>query len=208
MFRVIGSLRATFTYFNTNLILNFPVFHNFVPMDGNNGGEKKLLNKLKEGDPQAFKAIYSEYINRVKRFLKAQNLGEHIEDVAQETFIALWRNKSRLDPDKSLANYIFAIAKNFALKEIEKKLKNELLAENLMEASNDEEEEPEKQAERLRFIISQLDKLPFRQKQILSLKYLEGFSGQEIAEKLDLSKSTVENHLNRGLSALRAFFSK
>ena len=48
-----------------------------------------------------------------------------------------------------------------------------------------------------------LEKMPERPRQVFQLRRQKGLSTEEIAQQLGLSKSTVENHMNKALSHLR-----
>lgn len=162
-----------------------------------------LINLLSHDNGVVFNTLYYRYVNRLRTFLVRLGLDRHSDDIIQETFITIWRKRHTLDASKSLEAYIFTIAKNLALKSLESDLKMAVNNFHNLDIIGFEEEGPIYTEEFYRALDACISRLPPRPKQILHLKRFKGLSTEEIAMELGLSKSTVENHMNRAMALLR-----
>jgi len=168
----------------------------------------ELLNLLKEGDMLAFDAIYERYCKRifafVVRYVKSET---DAEEIVQEVFLKIWKNKNKIDVYSSFESYIFTISYNSTISLLRKRvtekkyidyLKNLQVAENVFELT-DEVYYTELNGQ----IQSLLSELTPRQKEIFLLSREEGLTHDEIAKKLGISSNTVKNHIVTTLNFLR-----
>jgi RNA polymerase sigma-70 factor (ECF subfamily) len=170
--------------------------------------EEALVQQLIEGSEAAFEALYFQYATKLAAFVTPYaNSKEDVEEAVQETFLAVWLNRSNIDPNQSFSAYLFTIAKNFALKIIRKNIQQTLLEQNLsLLQTSKGTDQPDKTllASELENELNQLvEQLPQRARQVFLLRRMEGLTNKEIAEKLDISISTVENHINVALRHIR-----
>jgi RNA polymerase sigma-70 factor (ECF subfamily) len=79
-------------------------------------GDEELWNKLSRRDAQAFEGFYRENSPRLHRFVKVWvGSSQAADDVAQETFLQLWKLPNGFDPSRStLKAYVFGIARKRA----------------------------------------------------------------------------------------------
>ncbi len=166
--------------------------------------KNQLLIRLKEGDTSAFEDVYKLYVGKIRAFLNRMHLLEHADDVIQDTFLTLWKQKHRIDLQQSFDNYLFTIAKNYALKALKKQLQLELSeAPELTSQSVLSPDEALFYQELQNSLDASIGKLPKRAKQVFQLKRVEGLTTHQIANQLNISESTVENHMNRALAAIK-----
>ena len=82
-----------------------------------------LAKSIKEGDEAAFelffRAEYNNVVTFLNRYLRNSLLAQ---DVAQESFIALWQKREQIDAAGNIRAYIFTIARNRALNEMALKI--------------------------------------------------------------------------------------
>ncbi len=166
---------------------------------------KKNIRLLGEGDEKAFEKVYYAYIPKVRSFLIKINLTHALDDVIQDTFITLWKKRDHIDSHKSFDSYLFTIAKNHSIKALKKQMQHFLLDPSEAQGLSDEPEAISETVlyEKLDLLKNSIEKLPERPKQILMLKRYEGLSIDEISVRLGLSKSTVQNHMNKAIKTLR-----
>jgi len=75
--------------------------------------EKSLLFRLQKGDQYAFEQLYTHYKKHIiGHLLFIFNSDELTQDIAQETFIAIWENRAQANPEKSFKSYIFIFPPN------------------------------------------------------------------------------------------------
>ena len=168
----------------------------------------ELLTRLKNGDMLAFDRVYELFSHKLFSFVfKILKNEAEADDIVQEVFVKIWESRHKLVDYKSLSSYIFTIAYNHSIDLIRKRINNTKYLEHLKNSASIcvspttvtqiEFGELSKQVERL------IANLPERQKQVYLLHREDGLNYPEIAEKLGISKNTVENHMAKALKYLR-----
>lgn len=169
--------------------------------------EKLLFNKIAAGDEMAFRTIYDAYFDRLAAYAFKISKSEDVsEDVVQDVFVKLWTNRSALVNVEMHQAYIFSIARNKTIDYLRKLARETtliaLLAENIQHHTNNVEKRIESQE--LRALISEaIAQLSPQKQKVFHLSKYEDLSHDEIAEELNLSKSTIKNHLSETMQYLR-----
>lgn len=91
--------------------------------------EGKLLRALQQGKKNSIEQaieLYTPYLSTVLFNMAGTKLPiEDIEEIISDTFVALWKNAGRIDLNKgTLRGYIAAVARNFALKRLNKSVEH------------------------------------------------------------------------------------
>jgi RNA polymerase sigma factor (sigma-70 family) len=163
---------------------------------------------LYEDCESTFKTIYDSHHQKLYNyFLKKTHSAELSEELVQETFIKLWRFRAHLQTDIALDIQIFRIARTTCIDLLRKHARSRVAfvpADDLERVAErrgwvEEKEEAPEGVSRVRSVLGQLS--PMRRRIIE--QRLEGFSNQEIAVNLSISKKTVENQLNRAFSEIK-----
>jgi len=168
--------------------------------------DKEILELLPVNGDQAMKLMFKKYYTFLTRVLIRVIKNENtVEDLAQDVFLDVWRKRDTINIKTSLKAYLRRAAVNKALNYIrDRKIRWE-----------DEENHPEMisklvganqllEAEELQTLIDQsIDQLPDRCRLVFSLSRFEDMTYQEIADKLEISKKTVENQVSKALKLLR-----
>ena len=169
--------------------------------------DQDLVTRLREGDDVAFEKLYEKYAGKIFNISRKMGLrSEDAEGVVQDVFLRIWRNRSNLDSSLSFNAYIIAIVRSIVLKESRKHARfiafQHYAIQYFPGGSNETEDY---------VIFTDLDKksteaieqLPAKQKQVFMMKNFEYLSVEEISEKLNLSKRTVENQIYRATKHLK-----
>ena len=148
----------------------------------------------------AFDGIYNRYCSRLHDFvLKFLKQEEDAEEIVQEVFIKIWNSRSKIDIYASFDSFLFTIAYNATMSLLRKRISEAKSREYLryqQQIDSSDNVINEIQFQELNHKIELLiEKLTPRQKEIYVLSREEGLSHKEIAQRLDISESTVNNHL-------------
>jgi RNA polymerase sigma-70 factor (ECF subfamily) len=162
------------------------------------------LEKLTLGDHEAFRRLFMRYYPKVKCFINYFVKSEAIaEDLSQDIFEYIWMNRDMLSNLKSLNAYLFRIAKNKSINYLNHKLIEEDYTSSCINQKEYQIDE-EIYAKELELLIQlTVEKMPAQRRFIFELSRNKHLPNAEIAEKLNISKKTVENHLNLALKQIR-----
>lgn len=169
----------------------------------------KLVEEFKAGDASKFEDIYIHTNNRVYNyiFLLSDSLNEEdCFELLQETYIQANNKISTLKDCRAFNSWICTIARNKALRYLEKKKKEILLPEESQSLFENQyeldynllPEEIVESKEKQRMLLEILNLLPEEQRQVIILRYYNGLSVKEIALQLKISEGTVKSRLNYG----------
>ena len=132
------------------------------------------------------------------------------EDVAQDAFIATYRNWDKMRDEEAAVAYLRRCAVNGARsvlrhlmvvrRETEAEAGRADASGRLSAPSSDEAALNHLDGEEL---MAALATLPERQREVIVLRYYSDFSEAQIAEALDIAPGSVKTHAYRGLRALR-----
>ena len=173
----------------------------------------KLVDKVKEGDLQAFDELYSLTYNKVYllslSILKNKDMAE---DATQEIFINSLKSINQLKNPKLFLSWINKITYNYCLQEVSKLKHVELNSfENIFSKINPKL----KYSDPLEYCILKEDMEEFieligqltqKQSTILVLKYIEGLKISEIAYVLDIPEGTVKSRLSKAKKKFRKLY--
>jgi RNA polymerase sigma-70 factor, ECF subfamily len=175
--------------------------------------DQQLIEKFLEGNESAFEELVKRYLRPVYNFLyQLTNEPSALDDLTQVTFLKVWKNIKKFDPDKSFKTWIFTIAKNTAYDYFKKKktipFSNFIDAEGNNKLDNISEDEILpleilEKADAAKELESALSKISDQYRLILIMRYKDDLSLQEIAEILNLSFNTIKSQQQRALAALR-----
>jgi RNA polymerase sigma-70 factor (family 1) len=173
-------------------------------------GERELITALRNGHPSAFRQLYIGYGPRLYGFCKKFGLSpEDAREIVQETFIRIWEHRHDIRSDDPFSSYLFTIARN----QVYNSLRRAAYWEKYLRDAGVQQAAgtyalPADERELQRLIGEAILQLPDKCRQIFWKSRYEGFSNQQIADELAISKSTVENQLNKALRNIRAFLEK
>jgi len=170
--------------------------------------EKELLRRLREGDQRSFTKLYSDYSSLISaHLLYMLKTRELAQEVAQDTFIALWENRAKIDPEKSLKSYLVKIATNKTYNLFKRAAHDKALRKHMLpifEAGYNNIDSYIQAKDNKVLLTSILEKMPDKQREVYRLFKIEGYSYQEISDRLGISLSTINTHISRANQYLKA----
>ncbi len=157
----------------------------------------------------AFDAIYNKYCHKLHKFvfmfLKHE---EDAEEIVQEVFVKIWESRSKIDVYSSFESFLFTIAYNATMSLLRKRIteaKSREYLKSLQQIDTAEQVINEIQFKELdEKVQSLLQQITSRQKEIYLLSREDGLTHKEIAQKLNISESTVNNHLVTTIKFLKS----
>lgn len=174
--------------------------------------EPELLAKVARGDQRAFKLIY-DYYSKKSYFFAFKILGDEAkaEEVMQLTMLKLWQKGEELKFIVNLDSYLNVITKNTCYNvlrrsKLEQKA-NEYFGNNHSEIDDDTQLVIQLN-ETKRILQNGVDALPAYQREVYQLCHQQGLKYEEVAERLNLSRSTVQTYMKLSLRFLRDYLSK
>lgn len=177
-----------------------------------------LLEGTLAGDEDAFAELVGRYRNQITSYIyRMVNDYDTAVDLAQETFIRVYRAAARYQTTHAFSTYIYRIATNVAISELRKRKRRRLVSLTGLLTSPDGEELMDFQpvdekplqdialidAEKRAVIKRAISTLPERYRAPLVLRDVEGKSYDEIAAILQTSEGTVKSRINRARNFLR-----
>ncbi len=170
--------------------------------------DEQLVAGVKAGKSNAFNALFLRWYPQVYKFINSLIKDDVLsEDLSQQVFMKVWLYRERLDPSKSLKNYLFVMSRNAALDVFQ--AKRHLLRVDIPapadKADNKRTEHLAEYAETQSRILRAVQDMPQQRALIFRMSRFEQMPSDEIADKLGISVRTVERHLYLALQDLRKF---
>ena len=125
------------------------------------------------------------------------------EDAVQELFLKLWSGRDALDGIRNPKGYGLRVLRNLCLDRIRRSRKMET-PEALPEPEwPGRQDEAVDQKERLAKVLAAVKSLPDRQREVLTLRTLDGLSYEEIAERTGMNQLTLRVLLSQARRKLK-----
>jgi RNA polymerase sigma-70 factor (ECF subfamily) len=176
-----------------------------------------LMLRVKRGDRAAFAGLVEKYqqplFNFIFRTLRDET---ETEDVAQNTFLQVWKSRARYERTAKFSTWLFTIARNLCLNEIRRRSRHP--ADSLEETHPEHDDQPTRQYEDKKVFLptetalhgelaqkieEALADLPENQRTAILLCRQDELSYEEIAEVLDCSLSATKSLIHRGRETLK-----
>mgnify|MGYP001027394800 CR=1 FL=1 len=169
-----------------------------------------LITLVQSGDVKAFETIYARYASELFGYAR-KNIAEkeECEEILQDIFESLWKNRGRLGHVLVLRSYLWQAVRNRIAKYIQRKgitqkrLEHFRLFETVHAVMPEEDVSQREKEQRL---LSLLKELPDRCRQAMELRLLENLSNKQIAERMNINLKAVEKHFTRAFEYLRTHY--
>lgn len=172
-----------------------------------------LINRCLDGDMDAFGKLYDLTINDVKKsVLFLLESTQDVEDVIHDIYLEVYKSLHNYDHSRTFSSWLTGVAirqiqsyrrRNWKILRLFKKVSTLSLSSNEPDFSKIVVEQLDHQQ-----TMEQIQKLPFKFRSVLILKYVHGCSQDEIAEILELPIGTVKSRLHHALQKARAMVNR
>jgi RNA polymerase sigma-70 factor, ECF subfamily len=172
----------------------------------------EVVRDAQAGKISAFNTLFQYYNARICTYL-ARMVGNDEEgrDLAQETFIKVWRALPGMHDEFHFDTWLYRIATNTAIDHLRhRKSRWPLCKDSEMDGSSEYMSivGPEEQVEQSEQIKLALVELSPQYRACLLLQYVVGFSQREIARSLNLSEKSVSIYVGRGCEQFRRAYER
>jgi RNA polymerase sigma-70 factor, ECF subfamily len=129
------------------------------------------------------------------------------EDVAQEVFVKAFHSLPRLQEPEAFARWLYGITGHVLadVARTEKRRGKNVGLESVPELAAASQEVSERFLNAA-VVLRAINELPDAQRMVLTLRYLEGLTPKEIAQRLGQPRGTIRSHLHHALSYLQLAF--
>lgn len=168
-------------------------------------GDSELVEHVRNGETAAYDTLLTRHMRRAFAVAyRVMGQREDAEDLVQDAFIAALERIGSFEKGRSFGPWFYRILVNRGLnaRKARSIRQTEMLPEQ-MPALGVLPDRAAEQAELRSRLHAALDTLPERQRLAVQLFELEGFSGAEIAEILEMPAGTVRWHLHQARRQLR-----
>jgi len=177
-----------------------------------------LLEATRAGDEAAFAELVGRYRNQITNYIyRMTNDYDGAVDLAQETFVRVYRAAERYQTSHAFSTYIYRIATNLAISELRKRKRRKLVSltgffQGKEGAEPVEFDPPDArplqdtelvEAERRTAVARAIQTLPDKYRAPLVLRDVEGKSYEEISRILETSEGTIKSRISRARGLLR-----
>ena len=182
-------------------------------MEQTNNSTDTLLASFQAGNMAAFSQLYDLHINILFNYgLKLTIDKELLKDCIHDIFVKLYTKKDELGTIDNLKSYLFISLKNKLCDELRKRM---YMSDTAIEDVNavaptdveDDYMEEEQRKNEFSLVKRLLDQLSPRQREALTLYYIEEKKYEDICEIMNMNYQSVRNLMHRGLTKLRSLAS-
>ena len=165
---------------------------------------KPLWMRSQHGDSAAYREALATIAQRLRRFYgrRLQALPDEVEDLVQETLLALHLQRGTYDETLPVSSWVFAIARHKLVDLWRRRGRKESLNDSLDELTEDQHPFAPEELPSRRDLAVLLEQLPESQKQAILLTKIEGLSMVEASDRSGVSVSALKVQVHRGLKQL------
>ncbi|MBN1952597.1 MAG: RNA polymerase sigma-70 factor [Bacteroidales bacterium] len=172
-----------------------------------NADSKFLINRLRRGEEAAYELLFKEYYQVLTVFARRYlNDLEAAKEVVQDLFVSLYEKREQLDINSSLKSYLFRSTHNRCINQLNaQKIRHKYVeyANYNTDIRDNSLEDEVNRTELEHHLYKAISELPPKCRSIFKMNRFEGLSNGEIAERMNLSKRTVETQISKALRILR-----
>ncbi len=176
--------------------------------------EKTIYTLSSKVNKKSFDKLFVDFYPKLTAYATLFLKPEVAEDVVQELFTYIWEHIETLTIHTSLEAYLFKSVYQRCLNQLKRQKIKDAYHQQIEERFSTMEQQafhPDNNDTVTKLFMSDLrsdmrkaiDELPERCREVFMLSYIYQLKNREIAEVLDISVNTVENHMTNALKTLR-----
>lgn len=154
--------------------------------------DRRIIDRIREGDREVLIELYKAHEGMIANHVYQHSGNEDdVKDLMQDTLVAIWQNvrKPQFELSAKLSTYLFAIAKNLWLKQLDKRKRTK--NEDYITGKEVADSVDPVQRMDYRIVQKALDLLQDKCRNILMMFYFDGFDMDTIAKANGLASASV-----------------
>jgi RNA polymerase sigma-70 factor, ECF subfamily len=166
--------------------------------------EGKVIQIMQLGDIKTFEMTFKQYYKPLVHYSNTilRDMDE-AEDIVQQSFITIWQKQAELQIETSLKSYLYKAVYNASLNRVKQQKVRQNYANELQAVSAYPTAEVSHQKELETKIEWALSQLPEQCAKVFKMSRYDQLKYQAIANELNISIKTVENHVGKALKLMR-----
>ncbi len=173
--------------------------------------DKQLIRLVLAGDNTAFEYLFTRYREAIHRLFlyRLGGKSDDADDLLQETFIKVYLNIQRYSETYTFGQWVYTIAHN-TLVDFTRKSRSDIPIDERFSSpptSNPNPEESIINSQKRSQIEHYIELLPTQYRRLFVLRFIDEYSYDEIAEKLDIPLGTVKTGIFRARERMCALIS-
>lgn len=173
--------------------------------------DNELFTQMAQGSEKAFRTLFDRYFTALSVYAdKIVSDTDTAIDIVQSFFVNIYENKATLNV-QNVRSFMFQSVHNRCLNEIKHRNIHQQYASQTIitetEYTNDVEDMVELSEVEAQ-LANAIEQLPPQCKKVFEMSRFDGLTNSEIAERLDISKRTVETQISNALKFLRKIFGR
>jgi RNA polymerase sigma-70 factor (ECF subfamily) len=168
-------------------------------------GIAPLWRRAQQGDEAAYREALGRMARRLRAYLRRRlaDRPEDVEDLLQETLLALHLQRGTHDPQRPVSHWMHAIARYKLIDHWRRHGRRDAPLEAVEDFEDfAAEDAPQEAAMARRDLRRLLAQLPAAQQRAIALTKLEGLSVEQAAKETGASESAIKVQVHRGLKRL------
>lgn len=174
-----------------------------------NALQKYWFQQIAQGDQTAFRSLFETYWDHLYTVAMLLTKSETFsEDIVQDVFVKIWNKREELAGIEKPENYLFIIARNQiynVMKQQKREVQYRKYVLDWFEAANDSPENNLLFKESAQLLHQAVGQLSSHQQAVYKLTREQGLSYEDTAKTLNISTSTVRNHMVNSLKIIREY---
>jgi RNA polymerase sigma-70 factor (ECF subfamily) len=171
--------------------------------------DKILVRKAKRGDREAYGMLYLKHLDSIYRYIyfRVNQDRYEAEDLTEIVFFKAWDKLDYFEEDGvGFRAWIYKIAHNLVIDHYRDNKKRAELNDSIPDESQNVEEKVLKDLES-KNLLKAIEQLSEEQREVITMKFIEGFSNKEIGKVLNKGDDAVRALKFRALKKLRKLLS-
>jgi RNA polymerase sigma-70 factor (ECF subfamily) len=172
-----------------------------------NKAVENTITQLKNGDHRTYEAVFKSWYAPLCAYAcSLLRCMDEAEDTVQKVFCTLWDKRTEIEVQTSLKSYLYKAVHNHCLNRLKHEKVRVTYQSDFLHTSEEAHDSAGShmaQSELASALNRAVGQLPEQCRNVFELSRIECLTYPEIAERLKISRNTVENHMCKALRLLR-----